>query len=260
MYWRDKWSFPSSIEYEFKFSGKYGAKGEKRAGRKKATPEQIKKQNQKNKEKKVRRLIKANFTENDYWATLKYPEGMRKNVLGVYKDLKKCIDATRDVYKKWDEPFKWIYRIEIGELGGIHCHILFNRIPGKDCDMILRKNWKQGAVNFQMLYEAGGYKKLANYIVKQPDEEQYEQMSLFSKEEKKQLMKYSTSKNLIRPEPERKEYRRWTLKRLIEEGPKPTPGFYIDKDSIVYGINPYTGMSYYQYTECRIKKQQREGG
>ena len=38
------------IEHEIKCAGRYGAKGEKRAQKKKATPEQIKKQNQWNRE------------------------------------------------------------------------------------------------------------------------------------------------------------------------------------------------------------------
>lgn len=42
MYWRDTWRFNGSIEYEFKYAGKYGAKGEKRGKRKRASPEQIK--------------------------------------------------------------------------------------------------------------------------------------------------------------------------------------------------------------------------
>ena len=49
MYNRDRWIFSNSIETEYKFAGKYGAKGEKRAKRKKATPEQMAKQNQINK-------------------------------------------------------------------------------------------------------------------------------------------------------------------------------------------------------------------
>ena len=54
-YWKDTWTFPNSNEYEYKFAGRYGAKGEKRQQREKATPEQIQKQNQSNREKKVRR-------------------------------------------------------------------------------------------------------------------------------------------------------------------------------------------------------------
>ena len=60
-YWHDIYSFSRSIEHEFKFAGRYGAKGEKRAKKEKATPEQIAKQNLRNKETRMRRLMKANF-------------------------------------------------------------------------------------------------------------------------------------------------------------------------------------------------------
>lgn len=252
-YWKDIWVFPNSIEYEYKFAGNYGAKGEKRAERKKATPEQIKKQNQTNKEKRMRRVIKANFLSEDYWMTLKYPEGTRKKIEEVKKEFKKFLDDMRKAYKKRSELFKFIYRMEIGKHGGIHIHILLNRIDGKPhTDLLAKKLWPHGSINYETLYEFGGYKKLANYIVKPPDEEECEQLSLFDEEDQKQFIRYSCSRNLVRPEPDRKVYRRWTVKRLIEEGPKPTPGYYIDKDSIVTGVNKYTGMSYLQYTECLI--------
>ena len=48
----DVYRYGKYIEHEIKYNGRYGAKGEKRAPRKKATPEQIQKQNQYNKEKK----------------------------------------------------------------------------------------------------------------------------------------------------------------------------------------------------------------
>lgn len=254
-YWKDIWRFKNSNEYEYKYAGKYGAKGEKREARKKATPDQIKKQNQLNREKKMRRLIKANFVPDDIWATLKYPEGTRKNIEKVKKDLKEFLADARKEYKKRGEMFKFVYRMEIGELGGIHIHILVNRSRGKpDTDIMIQNCWKHGRVNYQSIYEYSGYKKLANYIVKQPNEEEEMQLSLFPVEDRKELIKYSSSRNLIRPEPERTGYRRWTVKDLIENGPKPTPGYYIDKDSIHSGVNKYTGMSYYQYTESRIEE------
>ena len=259
-YWEDIFRFPNSNEYEFKYAGNYGAKGEKREKRKKATPEQIKKQNQLNREKKVRRLIKANFLSNDMWNCLKYPAGTIKTTEEYKKDLSDFLDKVRKEYKKLGEVFKFIYRMEISTRGGIHLHILINRLKGKtDTDVLIQKCWKHGRVNFQSIYEYGGYEALANYIVKQPDEEEAEQLSLFPLEERKHYIKYSSSRNLVRPEPERKIYTRWTLKKLIEEGPKPTPGYYVDKNSIVCGKNPYTGMSYYRYTEYRIKEfKQRE--
>lgn len=259
-YGHDKWILGNSIDHEYKYIGNYGAKGEKRAKRKKATPEQIRKQNQRNKEKRVWRKIRLNFKEGDYWNTLKYPEGTRKSLEEVYQDLKRCLDNVREDYKKLGEVFKYIYRIEIGKLGGIHIHLLCNRILGKDCDLILKKRWNVGTIHFQTLYEAGGYKRLANYITKQPkeEEEEYKQLSLFEEEEKKKLMKYSCSRNLIEPKAERKVYTHWTMRKILTEGPKPTKGFYIDEDSIVYGVNPYTGMSYYHYTEYRINQNNKQ--
>lgn len=253
MVWKDTWRFTDSIEYEYKCAGKYGAKGEKRAKKKKATPEQIKENNQKQREKTMRRLIKKNFREGDLWATLKYPEGTRKTVKEVTKDLKRFLRKAREKWKRQGEPLKYVYRIEIGDRGGIHIHIIVNRMREGETDLIIQEIWDHGRVNFQSIYESGGYKKLAAYIVKQPDEEKMEQLSLFGKNDRKKLVKYSTSRNLIRPKPERKEYRRRTIRSIVENGPKPTPGFYIDQESIVYGTNPFTGMTYFHYTENRIK-------
>lgn len=252
-YCKETWKFRYSNEIEYKYRGKYGAKGCKRAAKVKATPEQIKKQNQRNRAKYIRRLIKANFIPNDLWNTLKYPAGTRKPIREVMKDLKNFHDAMRREYKKAGEPYKFIYRIEIGKRGGIHIHILINRSAANPAtDILIAKHWKHGRVNFENIYEAGGYKDLAEYLTKQPDEEAEEQMSLFGKEEQKILVKYSSSRNLIRPEPERKKYTHRTMRKIIEEGPKPTEGYYIDRDSVYCGVNRYTGMSYLQYTEVLI--------
>ena len=257
MYWLDAWKFSDSNEYEYKFQGKYGAKGEKRHPKAKPTPEQVRKQNQLNREKKVRRLIKANFKEWDLWCTLKYPAGTRKPLKKIKKDKKLFLNRLRYAFAKKGEQLKFICRLEIGKRGGIHLHILVQRIEGEDTDIIVQKAWKQGKVNFESIHDHGGYEKLANYIVKPPDEEQMEQLSLFPEEERRELTSYSTSRNLVRPQPERKEYRHWTVRKLIEEGPKPTPGYYIDKNSIRQGVNSYTGMSYFQYTEYRCETARR---
>ena len=251
-YWLDTFRFPNSIEYEFKFAGRYGAKGEKRLPKKKATPEQIKIQNQLNREIKVRRLIKANFFPEDMWVTLKYPKGARKPVWEVKKDFKKFLDRLRYQYRKRGCPLKFISRMEIGKRGGIHIHILLPRIRGEDTDLLVQEAWTSGRANFESIYESGGYERLANYIVKKPDEGTEKQLSFFPAEERKEFIRFSSSRNLKRPVPERRTYRRWTLKKLIEEGIKPTPGFCIDKNSIRTGVNRYTGMSYLYYTECRI--------
>lgn len=258
-YRKIKYIFSNSIEYEYHFAGKYGAKGEKRAPRRKKTPEQQAKVNQSQKERRVRRLIKANFKKNDIWATLKYPRGTRKSLDEVMKDFDKFRKTMREAYKKLGEKFKYIYRLEIGRNGGIHIHMIINRSRGRpDTEVLIQEAWTAGRANYQNLYDAGGYQDLAEYIVKIPDKKVMKQLSFFEEDERKVFIKYSSSRNLIKPEPICKDYRHWSLRKIIEEGPKPTPGFYIDKSSLEYGINPFTGMSYLRYTEVRIKQIKRD--
>lgn len=245
-----KWALNDTNEYEIHYAGKYGAKGEKRAPRQKATPEQIKKQNQRNRENYMRRLIALNFNAGDYWTTLKYPAGTRLSIDRVRKDIRNFIGKMKRRYKKIGDELKYIYRVEIGARGGIHIHFVINRIAGTD-SMIL-ESWNQGHVNLTIMYDDGGFKELAEYIVKNKEEVQ-EQLSLFDEADRKKLTTYTPSRNLIKPVPEVKEYSRRTVEKMIRDGIKPSEGFYVDKNSVYSGFNPYTGMSYLCYTEIRIK-------
>ena len=243
-YWQKRWEFLNSIEYEYTYAGNYGAKGEKRCKRQKRTPEQVKKQNAINRKNYVRRLIKKNFMQGDYWITLKYPKGTRKPVEDVKNDVSNFIDSMRRAYRKQGEKLKYIYRIEVGKRGGIHIHIILNRTRGKpETDVLVERYWKAGHPHFALLYEEGGFDQLASYLTKPPEDT----------EDGNKTKGYVPSRNLQKPEPVKKPYFRWTVEKLIKEGPKPHEGFYIDRDSIVRGVNQYTGMSYYHYTEVREK-------
>ena len=246
--------FGESNEIEIKWAGKYGAKGEKRAPRKKATPEQIERQNQRNRENYVRRLIKGNFLVGDFWCTLKYPKGTRKTTEEYKKDIAAFMTTCRRWWEKRGAPFKYIYRLEIGKKGGVHIHLLCNRLDAEkgkpDTDELLQKAWKHGRINFQSLYDAGGYQALAEYLVKRQEEDG--QLSMFDRKEKRAYRDYHPSRNLVRPEPEVKEYKRRTVKSIALDPPDPTPGYYVDRDSIRQGINPYTGLSYCHYIEYKI--------
>ena len=262
MYWKDTYEFLNSNDIEYKWEGKYGAKGEKRQPKKKATPEQIRRQNQWKREQTVWRKIRWNFYEGDLWTTLTFPEGTRKSLEEIKKIMKNFFSNMRRAYRKRERQLLWIMRIEIGKHGGIHIHVVMNKIRSEPTtDELVQKYWKkQGYVNFTPLYEDGDFRRLANYIVKplpKEDEDGYEQLSMFTEEEKKECSVYSCSKNLITREPERKKYYHWTVKKIIENGPEPTPGYYINPESIVCGVNKYTGLSYLRYTEVRIKPLER---
>lgn len=242
--------FEESVEYEYHYAGQYGSSGEKRAKRNKPTPEAVKRHNQKLKAIKVRRLIKANFKKFDYFITIKYPRGTRKALEEVQKDIKGFITSLRGKYKRRGKELKFIYRLEIGARGGIHCHMILPRIA--EGDILIQDSWKHGRINFQNMYE--DVDQLAAYMVKEPSEEIQKQLSLFDEDKRRQLIKYSSSRNLIRPQPEKKRFSRWTLRKIIEQGPQAHKGYYIDRSSVKCGISQWTGMSYLYYTEILIKE------
>ncbi len=258
-----KYGFPFSNEFEYIWAGHYGAKGEPRGTKRKKTPREIEYQNRWNKRKYIRRLIKLNFEEGIY-VTLTYGRGQRKDMQGVKNDFKNFRDRMRRAYRKQGADFKYIYCIEIGSRGGIHIHMIVNRVPGKpETDKLIAEKWTFGHPHMTPLYQEGDYEQLACYLAKVPQEETGEDKKgriARMEEITDETYDYNTSRgNLIKPEPEEeKEYSRRTVKKLIEEGPEPTPGFYIDKNSVRTGINRFTGMSYLYYTEHLIKRKRRE--
>lgn len=255
---------PNFIEHEVYFAGKYGAKGEKRAKKEKATPLEIKKNNQWNRIKRLRRTLQLNFYAGDYWVTFKYKSGTRKDIKSVKMDIKKCLDGLRKKYKAKGAPLMFVYRIEIGKRGGLHCHMVINRIT--DGDLLIREAWKKatedaGSIDYTTIEESGGFGGLAEYICKLPDDQIPGQMYFdILDNDMKKIIAISSSRNLKRPEPVKREYSHWTIKRILsgENKIKPAAGFYIDKNSIKRGINKFTGLSYLYYTEIRIKKVKRE--
>lgn len=231
------WFFDNSIEIDRVRTGNYGARGKKRQKRKKPTPEQIALQNQANKKRKLRRIIKENFKENDYWVLLTYLKGYRTDVKEAKKDFKKFIRKLRREYRKRGYELKWIVRSEVGGKGAAHHHLLVNRIH--DGDILIKECWKSiegaGFPSFKPTYEEGGFDGLAYYITK-------------SAEDEKAYSNYSRSRNLKIPEPEIQR----ALKKEMTEYPKAPPGWYVDENSVSMGTNPITGYEYQHFIMYKL--------
>lgn len=104
-YTKKVYRFKDSNEYEYTGLYNHGAKGENRESKVKKTPEQVARQNQINRENRMRRILKANFVPGDWWLTLKYPAGTRKDLQEVLKDLEKFKRNVGLAYKRRGYPF-----------------------------------------------------------------------------------------------------------------------------------------------------------
>lgn len=235
-YKKETYRFPNAIEVYEHLDGRYGARGEPRAKRKRPTPEQIRKRNQWNKERRARHKLRAWFHPNDYLVTLTYrkedrPEGMDQ----AKKELAAFLRKVRKGYKKTGQELRYLRNIEAGTKGAWHVHLVINRIP--DADLILKASWPHGGIDFRLLYERGEFAELAAYITKTPDTDP-----------RLREASYNSSRNLPIPDPEVKYLALWRKK------PKEKSGWYIDKESYHEGTNPVTGCKYRYYTLIPIHR------
>lgn len=237
MYRRSTYTFPDAREVEEYASLRYGAPGQKRAERRKATPEQMAAANQRAKEKKCRRKLRAHFKKDDYFVTLTYRKDERPQDMEAAKqDVRRFIRRIRKAYKGRGDPLKWIANIECGSRGAWHVHLAINRT--QDGDRIISKAWEHGRIMMQLIYEQGKCQRLAAYLTKTP---------LTDKRLKESH--YMASRNLPIPKPKQKIIR-WKPFGKIR-----TPeGWYLDKESYIEGINPVTGYLFREYAYLRSRR------
>ena len=212
--------------------------GAKKRGRKaKPTAEEMEKINQMNAERRLRIKINANFGEGDPFITLTYRKGERPVAEAAKKDIGKLIGGLRRKYKKAGAELKWVCVTEYLNKA-IHHHLLINRIDGQDVSRWVCMLWKFGRPNFTPLDGSGQYKDLAAYLIK-------ETSKTYRAKDGERKQRYSCSRNLVVPRPKTEIVRR--AKKWLPD-PRPARGYYIDKDTVYNGIDPFTGREYQRYT------------
>lgn len=243
MYIRKLYRFKNAIEIEEHVAGRFGAPGMKRRAKEEPSREQVLRHNHSLKVTRCRRKLRAHFRENDYFVTLTYkrelrPEGMQQ----AKADLKAFLRRLREAYREKGAVLKWIANVEVGTKNAWHVHMVINRAP--DADIAIRKAWKHGRINFQLLHEQGEFRDLAAYMTKTP-----------LTDPKLKEASYHASHGLDIPEPKVvKHLGRFTpLSRL-----KPPEGWYIDQDSVVEGESLFTGTPYRKMTLLRLRRREDE--
>lgn len=237
-YQRTVYRWRNAIEVEDHSSARYGAPGMPRQKKVKASPEQIEKQNQFQKEKRCRHKLRSNFDIRDYFVTVTYAvENRPYSMAQAKKDWNRFVQRLRREYKKRGADIKWIRNIEVGSRGAWHIHMVLNRIP--ELDMILADSWPHGAVHIQLMHQKGEFAELAAYLTKTP-----------RTDSRLREANYSTSRGLATPEPEKTVHHSWQITDKIRV-PK---GWYLDKSTLREGVNPITNYPFRDYTIIRLQR------
>lgn len=191
-------------------------KGMKRAKKEKLTKEEQFRVNERQAEKKLRRLINNNYEPGDYHLVLTYRKEERpEDEDRMEKDIRNFHLAMKRACKRLEVEYKYVHVPEIGERGALHHHLV---IPKIDVE-IIRRIWNKGRIRISPLDDTGQYSELASYLIK------YSSKMLKSKK-RLQGKRWNASRNLKKPKVIKKPVIRNTFRKKHEE----RKGWYIDKN------------------------------
>ncbi len=225
-----------TIEITKSFSARYGKKGAGRKSNCSETTEAMKKVNERNAEKKLRRLINANFGYKDIHLVLTYRRGERPTPEQARKDLEQFLRRLRRYFKKHGRELKYIAVTEYAN-AAIHHHLVISSMDTRD----LTDLWTHGQPRPTYLDRSGQYAQLASYLIKETGK-------TFKTPQSAVRKRWCASRNLVKPV---------VKKRVVaadswQKEPRAWKGYYIDKSSIAEGVHELTGYRYLYYMMIKI--------
>ncbi len=244
MHIKKVYRYKKVVEVERHHSGRYG-KHTVPAPRKKLTTKEMAAINERNCIKKLRRKIQANFDEEDLFLTLTYKRESRPDVKEARKRVRRFLDRLRRQWRKEGLQLKYIIVTEYMNKS-IHHHLILNDLPDGSGPKKVNQAWKvNGGIHNKYLYEDGQYELLASYLVKETNKS-------FRKANNPAKVRYSCSRNLKDPRPEVIRLKRdnWP------EEPRVPKGFYLDKSSLINGVDK-RGYRYQYYRLIRLGQKKR---
>lgn len=146
--------------------------------------------NQRDAERKAKRIVQANFTENDLEVDLTFarPESAE----GAVKEAQKLLRRLRKIYREAGAELKYFLIWEQGAKSGrVHFHLILNAGPVSRDE--IEGMWQHGHANSRRLrMDETGLAALIEYLTKKSRKGQ----------RKPGQKRWTCSKNLIKPEPE----------------------------------------------------------
>ena len=233
------------IEVEKVFSSKYKGKKTVRSPKMAKTADAVRVVNERNAEKKLRRLINANFNRNSLHVVLTYrPEDRPETGEEARKDLANFWKALKRACRKAGKELKYVAVGERGKKGAIHFHCVI------DCGLTLgeiQACWKKGVARATPLRSDGDYSRLASYLLKQSKETFNDpELSIHKK-------RWCASKNLVKVVPHIQIVKADSWR----EAPTAPKGYYVIKDSINSGISEW-GYPFQNYRCLKVEPMKRK--
>lgn len=222
------------------YTYRINVKGERREKREKPTSEAQEKVNQRLAEKRLRRVMAANFRNGDTVVRLdfsKRPEGSMEMQALISKTLRKI----STMYRKAGKQLRYIYVKEVGPRGGRHIHMIMSR-EDMDVLQILTKCWPHGGIHVDPWNTGPDFSKLASYFIKYAARTEQTEGKLIGK-------RWYPSRNLEQP----KITKRILRSDHFRENIKKKQGYTLAKDSVRSGISDFTGYRYFSYTLVRTE-------
>lgn len=247
MYIRTTCKIKNKIEVQKYYHWNAGAPGTKRQQKENKTPEDMARQNLWIRKRDLRRLIELNFSGGDLHVTLTCKPERRPDMNEALSVIRKFRDKLRREYQKNKWDLKYIITTETGERGAVHWHMIVNAMQNEKTktEKIIWELWDRGRPYFVPLDKGDDYEQLAAYIIKETSKRIEAGKTL-------EKMSYMCSRNLIRPVVRKKKIQRHSWSRE----PKAPKGYEVIRDSVVNGINKYTGLPYQHYTLRKIQNRE----
>lgn len=239
MYIKKTCQINDKVEVEKHYDGRFGAPGMGRESKRNKTPEEMAKQNLWRRCRELRRILELNFKGGDWHVTLTCCKGERPTKEEAPRVIRKFRDKLRRAYKKQGWEMKSVITCEMGERGAVHWHMIINNVQNEECSTaeLIRKLWVKGRPYFSPLDDSRDYKLLAEYLIK-------ETAKRIENGETVEKLSYMVTRNMIRPveRTEKINARSW------KKEPSVPKGWVLVAESLVNGINKFTGLPYQHYT------------
>ena len=132
-----------TIEVAAYYTRRYKPKDGRRGKKERETTEKQQQINDRQLEKKLTRIINANFDGDSWYITLTYKtENRPKDAEELKRHIREFLKKLRKVYKQEGRELKYIETAEVGERGAMHIHILVNDIDTRKIAR-LWSGWKK---------------------------------------------------------------------------------------------------------------------